>query len=185
MSLVDELKAQLESEKARLEKATLSDEELEHSKLLAQVAEMKAERQASEKAQRAIRGAELEAEARKAAAGRYLVQFFDLAALLPEAEQEKLPGEGVLVVRSPPTSPVDALAQFYREVEAKERSLVDIYSDLVCASVVVPNVGNHEIGMGFRNFLESSVGRGTAIPIGDAVTSLGGVRSKQTKRGRG
>lgn len=184
MPSMDELKAQLENEKARHATAMFSDEEAEQSKMLAQIAEAKAERLAAEKPRRALRGAEIEAEARKVAAGRYLVKFFDLAALLPDVEQEKLPGEGCLVVRSPPTSPVDVLAQFYRELEAKERSLVDIYADLVCASVVSPDVTSHEAGMAFRNFIESSIGRGTSIPIGDAVTAVGGLRSKQAKRGR-
>jgi hypothetical protein len=184
MSL-DELKAELEREQALLAKSALSDEQAEHAKLLIALAETKAERQASQKAQRVLRRAELEADARKAAAGRYLVKAFDLAALLPDVEQEKLPGGGVLVLRSPPITPIDALAQFYREAEAHERPLPDIYVDLVCASVVFPDVAQRETGMSFRDFFESSIGRGTALTVGDAVTELGGARAKRTKRGRG
>lgn len=185
MSDLEVLKADLERAKARLAKATLAPEEIDCAKLLADIAESEAEARTSEATRRGLRGATLEAEARKVAGGRYLVKYFDLAALLPEADPERLPGEGVLVVRSPPTAPVDALAVFYREVEAGERSHVDIYTDLVCASVVVPNIANQETGALFRNFLESSIGRGTAMGIGDAVTTLGGVRGKKTKRGRG
>lgn len=185
MSLLEDLKAQLENEHARHAKATLSEEESEIAKTLAQIAEKKAERLAAEKARRALRGAELEAEARKAAAGKHLVKYFDLAELLPDADPEKLPGEGMLVVRSPATVPVDALGQFYREIEAHERPHTDIYVDLVCSSVVYPDLSNQETGMLFRNFLESSVGHGTAMTIGDVVSTLGGVRGKRTKRGRG
>lgn len=184
MSSLDELKAQLEAEKSRHTKATLTEDENEQAKLLAQIAEAKAERLIAEKSRRALRGAELEAEARVAAKGQYLVKYFDLAALLPDVEQEKLPGDGCLVVRSPPTMPVDALGQFYREVEAHERRMTDIYVDLVCECVVYPSVSSQEAGEMFRSFIESSIGKGTAIPIGNAVTALGGVRSKQAKRGR-
>jgi multidrug efflux pump subunit AcrA (membrane-fusion protein) len=180
-----ETEAELERAEARLAKAELTPAEVKRLKLLATLAEKKAEARTAETSRRALRGAELKAEAAKAAGGKYLVDYFDLGALLPDVDPDKLPGEGVLIVRSPPTSPVDALAHFYRELEAKEHSLVDIYTDLVCASVVVPNVMEHATGMMFRNFLESSIGRGTAIQIGDAVTSLGGARNKQTKRGRG
>lgn len=185
MSSIEELKAQLEAEKARHAKAALSEEEQEQLKLIAQLAEAKAERLAAEKAQRALRGIALEGEARKVASGKYLVKFYDLARHWPDIEPEKLPGEGILILRSPPTMPVDVLGQFYREVEAKEKSQPDCYIDLVCACVVYPDVSKHDVGMAFRNFLESSIAKASAASIGDEAIALGGLLVKQTKRGRG
>lgn len=182
---LETLKAQHAAAKARQAKAALSQDEIDHAKLMAEIVEAEAEARTAEATRRSIQGSALEEAARKVAAGRYLVKYFDLAALLPEAPPEKLPGEGMLVVRSPPTVPVDALAQFYREVEAAERSHVDIYADLVCESVVYPDISNPAAGEFFRSFIESSIGRGTAMGVGDAVTALGGVRGKRTKRGRG
>lgn len=182
MSDLEELKSQLAAATARRDNAKLTDDETEHAKLLAQVAEAKAEARAAETARRAILGAKLEADARKKAAGRHLVQYFDLAALLPEAEPEKLPGEGILVLRSPAA---DMLAQLHREVEAGEQSLVAAYTNLVCSITDYPDLSNHDTGMRFRDFLESPIGCGTVIGIGDAATTLGGTRAKRTKRGRG
>lgn len=179
------LQERLDRANARRAKATLSEEDVARAKVLAQVAEAEAESRADEVQARALRGAQLKAEAAKVAAGRYLVGYFDLGALLPDADPEKLPGLGILILRSPPMIPSDALSQFYREIEAKERQLIDIYTDLVCKSVVVPDLTSQDEGMFFRDFLESSIGRGTAVTIGDAVTALGGSRARNTKRGRG
>ncbi len=181
---LEELRQAAAKAKARREAAALSEEEKERAKLLAELAEAEAEALADEKARRELQGKALEAEARKKSGGKYLVRFVDLAFLLPEADPSTLPGGGVLVVRSPPTHPVNALDNFYREVEAKSRALPDVYADLVCESVVYPDPAGAE-GSKLRAFFESSLGRGTVTVVGDQVTDLGGVRGKAIKRGRG
>lgn len=181
---LQELREQAARAKARREAVALSEEEKERAKLLIEVEEAEEAARADEKARRELTGKQLEAEERKRAGGKYLVRFVDLAHLLPEADPATLPGAGVLVVRSPPTHPVNALDVFYREVEAKSRALPDIYTDLVCESVVYPSTAGTE-GAKLRAFFESSIGRGTVTVVGDQVTDLGGVRSKAIKRGRG
>ena len=181
---IEELRRKTAEAKARREKAALSEEEKERAKLLAELAEAEEQARADEKARRDLEGKHLEDEERKKAGGKYLVRYVDLAHLLPEAEADALPGGGILVVRSPPTHPVNALDVFYREVEAKARALPDIYADLVCESVVYPGTAGGD-GARLRAFFEGSIGRGTVTVVGDQVTDLGGVRGKAIKRGRG
>ncbi len=179
---LDELRAQAKATRAAAP-APLTDDETEMAKLLSEIAEGEAEAQAINKARREMRGKALEVEASRAAlAGKYLVTFFDLGELLPKADPSLLPGGGVLVLRSPPAG---AVATFHRELEAKAKSIPEIYTDLVCVSTVYPDLTDDATGAGFRAFFESSLGTGASTRVGDAVTDLGGIRIKATKRGRG
>ncbi len=183
-----ELRARAEAARTKTAAARLTPEEIEHAKLQTELDELKAEEQAAAKTRRELAGKALEETARKAAGGQYLVRFVDLGSMLPDADPSTLPGNGALVVRSPPVHPVDALKVFYAEVEARVLSLPDVYLELVCVSTVYPDVADvkhPEIGAAFRAFFETSIGHGTVTGIGDIVTDLGGVRSKATKRGRG
>lgn len=181
---LEDLRAQLDAARARKSASALTDDETARAKLLADLAEATAEAQSSEKNKRAIEGAQREATARKAALGKYLVKFFDLGALLPDADMDSLPGKGILVIRSPPTTPTDALGNFYRELEAKARSWPEIYASLACESIVYPDP-NGASGAQLSAFFDGAIGKGTAMDVGDACAALGGVRGKQTKRGRG
>ena len=178
---IEELRAAAAAAKAKAAGVALSDEEAERVKLNAEIAEAEADERAARKARRDLDGKARESEAKVKARGGYLVRYFDLASLLPEAEPEDLPGSGVLVLRSPPTG---AMATFHREVEAKVKSTPDLYADLVCASVVFPDQSDNANGAGLRAFLESALGSGTSTIVGDACTELGGMKFKATKRGR-
>lgn len=179
---IETLRAQAAEARARRTAASLSDEETEHAKLLGELAEDTAQLQADERKRRGIAGAAAEAEARRVAAGKYVVKFFDLGSLLPDADPSTLPGAGVLVLRSPPPS---ALAAFYRELEAGSQDLPQTYAALVAESVVVPDITDPTAGIKFRTFLDGPLGCGTVIGIGDASTVLGGTVAKKAKRGRG
>jgi hypothetical protein len=172
--------------KAAREAAALSAADAELLKLHRQIQEDDAAAEVSHREARALRGLEEEAEERKAAAGKYLVKAIDIAALLPGLTEEQvkaLPGEGVIVVRSPPVHPTDALAGFLREIEAGKEAHPDIYAELVCESTVRPKLkpGTAEA---YREFWSSSLGRGTVITVGDQVAELGGMRGRAAKRGR-
>lgn len=183
---LEELRQATAAAKERRERAALSEEETERAKLLAELAEHTEAARAEEKARRDLEGAKLEAVERQKAGGKYLVRYVSVGDLLPDADPATLPGAGILIVRSPPTHPVNVLDDFYREVEAKAngRALPDIYADLVCQSTVYPSTDG-AAGAKLRAFFESSIGRGTVTVIGDQVTDLGGVRNKAIKRGRG
>lgn len=190
---LSDLEALLAAAQAKLGRANLTDVEAKRAKLLADIEEAESLTRAAEKARRGIAGKALEASARKVAnalpmASRYSVEYFDLAEKVPRVDPETLPGKGVLVVRSPPTVPVDALSEFYAALE-HGTSTSEAYINLASASVVHPvclgegGAATAE-GLALRTFLESSIGRGAAQGIGDAAAALGGVRAKATKRGR-
>jgi hypothetical protein len=185
---IEEIKARAAATRAALAAATLSDDEEEEARILAEDEENRAELRTQLAKQRGLVGRRAEATARTKAGGKYLVRYVDLAALLTDADADicdTLPGRGVLVVRSPPTAPQNSLAIFYRELEAKVRSWPEIYADLALACVVYPDPnGTDGSGALLRSFFESSLGQGTAIPVGDICTQLGGASQKAAKRGR-
>lgn len=179
---LEELRASLKATKAAAP-PPLTDDEAETARLLGEIAEAKADALAINKTRREARGQALEAAAWPAArAGKYLIRFVDLAALLPDADPDDLPGNGVLVVRSPPQGAVGA---FHRELEAKTKLLPEVYTDLLCVSTVYPDLTNEVAGIEFRGFFASSLGEGSSSVVGDVVTDLAGIRGKTVKRGRG
>lgn len=187
---IDDIDAQEADLAARETAATLSPEEEVRAAKLAAFADRKAALAVTERRKRALLGAIAEASAKKDAGGRYLVKFVDLGTILADADPSTLPGEGVLVIRSPPTEPIDVLAQFTREHEANERPLPDLMIDMLLPSIVRPETSlvteeGRLAGMKLRNFFESTIGKGAAITVGNEVSRLGGMRAAQVKRGRG
>lgn len=186
---LDDIKAAIAAAQAEAEAEALTPEETERAKALAQLADAKAALFASRKARRLIAGTKAEADAKRVAAGHYLVKFIDLGTMLAEADPKTLPGDGVLVVRSPPTEPVDVLAVFATDFEARERPLPDLIVDLLLQSIVYPpnDLKTPEglaQGAALRSFFESSVGKGAGVTAGGEVQALGGSNRKEAKRGR-
>ncbi len=188
-----DLEALLAAAQQKLVRVSLNDGESKRAKLLAEIEEAESSTRVAEKTRRGIAGKALEASARRAAnalpmAARYSVEFYDLAEKVLRVDPDTLPGKGVLVVRSPPTTPVDVLAEFYAALEAGS-STSEAYINLASACVVHPvcidpaGAATAE-GQVLRTFLESSVGRGAAQGVGDAAAALGGVRAAKVKRGR-
>lgn len=167
---------------ARKARSALTPDEQELHRLTLQEAEDTAAALAAENARREIHGTALEAEARREAAGKYLVKAVDIAKRLPTADPELLPGKGVIVIRS---APPDALRDFLREAEAKERDLPAISVALVCQSIVRPKVDAPGAGEKLQAFFESDLGIGLATSLADEAAALGGAVAKQAKRGRG
>lgn len=183
---IEELRARAAAAKARAEASKLSDEQEEEARLVQEEADALALARANEAKQRAILGKRLEGEARAEAGGAYHVEFFDLGKLLPDADMGKLPGGGVLVVRSHTTASKRA---FDRDVEHKSgegaKTLHEIFVDLVCANVVRPKFDpkRPEEGVAFRAFLESDLGNGCPSQIGTVILRLGGAVATEAKRG--
>jgi hypothetical protein len=186
----EELQARRAAAQARAAAAALTDDERDEAALLQEEADAIAEARTNEAKRRAILGKRLEAESRTEAAGAYHVEFFDLGKLLPDADPARLPGRGVLVVRSHTTASKRA---FDRDVEHKNgegaKPLGEIFADLVCANVVRPvffdGAGkpvNAVEALAFRAFLESDLGNGCPSQIGAAILRLGGAVAVESKR---
>lgn len=180
MGMLEDLKARKAAAEARALAAVLTADEAEIAGLLAAEADANEQARKDEAARRKIIGKGREADAKAKAAGKYAVEFFDLGALLPDTDPTMLPGNGILVIRS---HPLDAKRAFDRDVEAKDRPLGDIFTDLVCASTVDPTFAKDDpAALRFRMFFESDLGSGCPAQIGAAVLRLGGARADEQKR---
>jgi len=182
MSRIEELKAEEAKAKAAAAVAALSEEEAEEAALLVRIAEAQAEAAAAAKTRRGIDLAARERAARAKVSPRVLVRGIDLLDLFPlghAPDAEALPGKGVIVVRS---APAEVLRTFHREAEAKERSLADIYADVLCASTIDPDEKDLVEGALLRAFCEAYPG--AAIGGGEIAVRLGGSKIKADKRGR-
>lgn len=174
-----DLEAELARELEAAKAAELTPAEAARARALARLTEAKAARREAQHTRRELAGMPLEAAARKEAKGQYLVRFFNLGDLLPDAPPEvTIPGDGAIVLRSPEPTWRSA---FERDVEAKI-PLGTCFTDLVCLCTVKPDLAHGQEGLLFRKFLESTIGSGCAAPIGAAVLELGGARSAETKR---
>lgn len=183
MATIDELKAQAAAAAAEFDAAKLSPEETELAQLLAKIEESRARTREASKLRRAIRGAQEEAEARAEAKGAYLVKYVDLAAGLPNADPKTLPGEGVIVIRTPPMHPIDVLGNFLREHEAKQRPIPEIFAELVAECIVRPKPSPGEDAK-IGGFFNSELGQGSASAVGNVVLELANFRLAVAKRGR-
>lgn len=183
MGMLDDLRAEAEAAEAEAKAVALTEEEQDAAALVARAAVAREEKAAALKAKRGLDLATRERAARSKVGQRVLVQGIDLVDFFPlgtAPDPAILPGKGVIIVRSPPA---EALKTFHREGEAKERTLAEIYGDVLCASVIDPDVEKDlEAGTRLRAFLDSSPG--VAIAAGERVVRLGGAKIKADKRGR-
>lgn len=187
MTRLEELKAEAEAAQAESAASALTPEETEEAGWLAKSAAAREDKAANDRTRRMLDGKAREKIAVAAAAGKYLVRAVDIIDLFPvdvkAPDPKTLPGNGVIIVRSPPTQPRDMLGDFFREIEHKQRSMPEIYADLVVASTVDPDVAKDDVkGAVLRAFCEAY--SGACIKVGDQVSELGGLRSKSDKRGR-
>ena len=178
--------AALEAEALEVEAAArLAELTPEEQRIAAALARKAAAAEAMAAAARTRRGTALatrEAAARVKAAGRYLVKGIDLVDLFqlgaaPDAA--KVPGDGVVIVRSPLP---ERLKAFQTEAEHKARPLADIFADLLCDSVIDPDPSQPANGAKLRAFCDAYPG--AAIGAGDVVAKLGGSKAQADKRGR-
>lgn len=179
--IIDDLDVELAAARVRLSQSALNDTEIARASKLAELDNAKSEARANERARRKIDGTARAKDAKRAAAGKYLVEYFDLGYLLPDADMSALPGNGVLVIRNAPPA---AKRTFDREIEAKTSDLADIFADLVGQCVVYPDLKKDGDGQKFRAFFDGELGNGCASQIGAAILALGGARADEVKRGR-
>lgn len=176
------LLAEAEAAEAAEKAAELSEEQKAAHIALERRAKAREGEAAKKKAAREVDGGTREAEARKAAGGRYLVRAIDLVDFFPFGEapsDDRLPTGGVIVVRSPLPEKQAAVS---REMEAKKRPVEDILRDLVIESTVDPVPLDVEAGALLSAFFGAYPGAGANA--GNIVLELGGLRQKADKRGR-
>lgn len=176
------LRKQVEAEEAAAKEAELTPDEVEAAALTARLEKAKSDKLVAMKARRALQLSELERTARAKQVGKgVLVKGIDLLSTFPfgiHPDLDAMPNAGLIVVRSPTQARYAAAA---REIEAKERSMVEIAADLALEHIVVPDLKNDTEGMLARAFFEAYPGSGNSV--GNEVYDLGGAKVKVDKRG--
>lgn len=180
---IEALEKEALAEEEQASAAKLTPDEERASVAIARRDKAREERASAESARREIDMAGRVAVARAAIGSRAMVKGIDLVSLFPLGEAPpmvQLPGNGVIVVRSPEPARMKAL---HAEAEAKRRPLADIFSDLVIDSTIDPDPKDPTQGMKLRAFCDAYPG--AAIGAGDIVAKLGGSKAQADKRGRG
>lgn len=183
MSLdLEAMEKEAADEEAAARAEALTPDEQRQAGVLARLAKAREERAAAARVRRANDLGTREAKARGVVPAGVLVKGIDLYELFPLGEAppaEHFPGAGVIIVRSPIA---DRLKSFHAETEHKKRPLADIFTDLICDSLVDPDPAKEGAGAKVRAFFETYPG--AAIGAGDMVAKLGGSKAAVDKRGR-
>lgn len=183
MTRIEELEAEAAAEEAAMRAEALTEEQHREVAALQRRQEAREERAANLKKKRALDLAVKEREARTRVPPSTLLKGIDLLDLFPLGESppvEKLPGNGLIVVRH---APQEVLAAFHREAEAKTKSLVEIYTEVLVASCIDPDSrSDATVATHMRAFCEAF--GGAAVGAGEIAVRLGGAKLKADKRGR-
>ncbi len=179
---IEALENEAAEEEAAAAAVKLTDDEQRIAAALARREKAREARAAADKARRDIDMAARLKAAAAMAGKRYLVRGVDLVSFfqsdaVPPIEQ--IPGHGVLIIRSPEPARFDVANA---EIEHKKRPMSAILSDLLCESVIDPDVVKDPAeGMRLRAFCDAY--KGAATLAGDEVYKLGGAKGKADKRG--
>lgn len=180
---IEALEKEAAAEEEQASAAKLTPDEERAVTAIARRDKAREERAANEAARREIDMTARVAVAKAAIGSRAMVKGIDLVSLFPLGEappMAQLPGNGVIVVRSPEAARMKA---FHAEAEAKKRPLADLFSDIVIESTIDPDPKDPTQGMKLRAFCDAYPG--AAIGAGDQVAKLGGSKAQADKRGRG
>lgn len=180
---IDALEKEAADAEAAAKASELTEAEQRAVKALGRRNKAREDKVLAEKARRDLDRAAREAKAAAAAGKQYLVKGIDLIAdcftdVAPPAEQ--LPGNGVIVIRSPDRGRFNAANN---DIEHKRRPMAEILIDLLVEHVIDPDVDEPGAGAHLRAFCEAYPGAG--MMAGDEVYKLGGMKAKADKRGRG
>ncbi len=181
MTRLDELQAELDAAEADALAVALTPEEAKEAAIVARIAEARQTKILADRARRGLDAAAREKAARKVAGGRYSVLAVDIADMVPQLDPKTLPGAGVLVVREPPKTPVDAYAAFLAGVEGKTESHPTLFAAIIGASTIDPDPMSGGEGVKLSSFLDAH--GGACVTLGSIVAELGGQRRKAEKRG--
>lgn len=185
---IEALEREAAEEEAAAEKVKLSDEERRVQAAISRRDKAREERSAAERERRALDLAGREAAARKLVGKGVLVKGVDLLALFPLGEEpakDLVPGNGVIIVRSPPPGKgPGTMAEFNREYEHRKQEVEDLYTTLLTENTIDPDVKKDQ-GEGAKLLAFCEHYPNAAIGAGDVVAKLGGARIRADKRGRG
>jgi len=180
---IEALEREAAEEEAAAEKAKLPEDVEKAYAIIERRDRAREIRQTEEKKGRDVDMAVRLKVARAGAGKRHLVAGVDLVSFFkPEATPppEQIPGNGVLIIRSPDPARVDAANA---EIEHKKRPMSQILTDLLCENTIDPDVqANPAEGIKLRAFCEAFPNAATLA--GDEVYKLGGAKVKADKRGR-
>lgn len=174
MATIDDIKARLADANARIESATKDGDEDAEFRAYADEEAATAELLTAEKTARRLAGKRLEREAKRTAAGAYQVGAFDLASLLPQLDAAKMPGGGLIVVRSPTTDARKRHEAAHTTDGAAQDDLMDANVSLVCDCTIHPTFKIGDAGaVAFRRWWETD-GRGVVALVTLQIQKLGG-----------
>lgn len=177
---IEELEKEAALAQQRAKAAELSEDEKRIKAALDQTAAAEEAERAAEKVRRDIDAAGRERRARRAAGSRYLVAAVDVISLFPPGKappSDHLPGNGVVIVRSPDRERVNRTTADHEAGKAH----AEVLSELAMDCVVDPDLTEPGIGARFRAFCDTY--GGAAMGIGSAAFTLGGAKAKADKRG--
>lgn len=177
---IEELEKEAAQAQQRAKAAELSEDEKRIKVALDQRTAAEEAQRAAEKVRRDIDAAGRERRARQAANHRYIVAAVDVVSLFPPGKAPPavhLPGNGVVIVRSPDRERVNRTTADHEAGKAHAEVLTELAMDCV----IDPDLTEPGVGASFRVFCETY--GGAAIGIGSAAFTLGGAKAKADKRG--
>ena len=181
MGRLEEMKARAEAAQAAAKAAELTEEDKQVAVYAEQEREAKEQEAAARAVRRSNRLAERLAAAEAKAGGEYLVAGVDVVSLFRlgiAPPEEKLPGNGVIIVREPGD---EAYNKFLREGELHRLAHGPLFAEFVVGALEDPPPTPENVTL-LRAFCIRYVG--AAVGIGDVVAKLGGAKQEAAKRGR-
>ncbi len=174
MATIEEIKKRRDEASARIDAAAAAGDADAETRAYADEEAADTELRAAQKSARALTGKRLEREAKRAAAGAYQVGAFDLASLLPQLDAEKMPGGGVIAVRSPTPDARKRHEAIHVDDAATLDAKMDANIDLIGGCLVSPVFKPGDpAALGFRVWFEGD-GRGTVSLVTLLIQKLGG-----------
>lgn len=178
---IEDLERQATEAEAAATAVALSEEERRRAQAVARIEKAREAKAEAEKARRDFVRVTREQDARATAGGKYLVRGIDLVALFPAGvspPNDQLPGGGVLIIRSPERTRLNAANA---DIEHKRKPMTDILTELLLECVLDPDPKVAGEGARLRAFCEAYGGAATLA--GDECYKLGGGKAQADKRG--
>lgn len=171
---IDEIKARIADANKRIEEAAATGDDAAQARAFADEEVAEAELLAALKAARSLAGKRLVREAKRTAAGAYQVDVFDLASLLPQLDAAKMPGGGMIVLRSPTVDARKRHEAAHSAEGATDETKTDANINLVCDCTIHPTFKIGDAGaVGFRAWFDGD-GRGVVSLVSLLIQKLGG-----------
>ncbi len=177
---IDELRAIAAEAHGRADAAQMAGDDAAEARAIDEEAAIAAElSEALTLASKLGGGRLMRAHRAAARAGAYQIGTFDLRSRLPQLEDARFPGSGVVLFRSP-----DLATRKRNEIDTTEGSGVDANDaliNMICACTLEPAPGEQAADLRYRAFWETD-GRGLLTLAGLEIAKLGGFQLDAFKR---